>query len=104
MNTSGHDAEAACQDCLKWFFSEYKCLVHLQDKSVAVLRLLVASGVRLTGNPAGWAAGIVYAVANDGRFPCGVPGFLNADFEKAFGVTMSTVRKRAWAVRRAEVL
>lgn len=104
MNTSGHDAAAACSDCLKRFFSNHKHLVHLQGYSDEVLRLLVAAGVQLTGSPASWAAGIVYAVANDAKRPCGVSGILNADFERAFGVTMSTVRKRVGAVQRAEVL
>jgi hypothetical protein len=36
-----------------------------------------------------------------GLLPCGVPGLLNADFERMFGVTMSTVRKRSAQVDRA---
>lgn len=40
------------------------------------------------------AAGIIYAVNNDGRFPCGVPGVLNSEFEQFMGGTMSTIRYR----------
>ena len=48
------------------------------------------------GNPAGWAAGLLYWIVNDNdRIPCGVPGISNADLEKCFGVSMSTIRKRA---------
>lgn len=104
MNTSQPDAEAVCRDCLNRFFSKYEHLAYLHGNCTEVLRLLVAAGVLLTGSPAGWAAGIVYAVANDAKRPCGVPGILNADFERAFGVTMSTVRKRVGAVQRSEVL
>ena len=49
------------------------------------------------GAAAGWAAGIVFAV---GSADCGVPCVLNSELEKAFGVTMSTIYKRAWAVKR----
>jgi hypothetical protein len=49
------------------------------------------------GAAAGWAAGLVYAVGSRG---VGVPDVFNRDLEKAFGVSMSTIYKRAWAVRR----
>ena len=59
------------------------------------MRFLVADDEPLLGKPSGWAAGIVYALANRYRQPCGVPGLLNKDLEKFFGVTMGTIRNRA---------
>ena len=57
---------------------------------------LLASGKPLRGDPAGWAAGLLYWIVNDDdRIPCGVPGISNADLEKCFGVSMSTIRRRA---------
>jgi hypothetical protein len=49
----------------------------------------------LAGKPAGWAAGLIYGAANLGRQPVGVPGLLNSEFTKFFGVSMETVRRRA---------
>ena len=49
----------------------------------------------LLGRSAGWAAGIVYALANRYRIACGVPGLLNKDLEEFFGVKMETIRNRA---------
>jgi hypothetical protein len=45
--------------------------------------------------PEGWAAGMIYAVANLDRQACGVPGLLNSEFIEFFSVSMETVRKRA---------
>jgi hypothetical protein len=42
---------------------------------------IIALGTTMTGIPAGWAAGIVFAVGSHGR---GVPDILNRDFEEAF--------------------
>jgi hypothetical protein len=55
----------------------------------------VAADEPLAGKTEGWAAGIIYGVANLGRHPCGVPGVFNSEFEKFFGVPMETVRRRA---------
>ena len=46
---------------------------------------------------AGWAAGLVYAIGSRG---VGVLDVFNRDLEKAFGVSMGTVYKRAWAIKR----
>ena len=59
------------------------------------LRMLRASEKPLKGKVEGWAAGIIYAVGTYDRPPVGVPGVLNADFEKIMGVTMGTARHRA---------
>lgn len=103
MNTIDTDIELACRDCLDTFFASYRH-PELQKRVAKALRFLLASGEPLLGKPAGWAAGIVYALANDGRFPCGVPGVLNADIEEFFGVSMGTIRKRAAHVQRALLL
>ena len=78
------------------FLAEYPN-AQLRGQSERVLRELEAKGHSLNGKLGGWAAGIVYAV---GSTVCGVPGVLNAEMEKAFGVSMSTVYRRAAAVRR----
>jgi hypothetical protein len=86
----------ACRESLKRFFAQYPNASSEAESK----RVLADLGTRgdLTGRAAGWAAGIVYAVSSRG---CGVPGILNRDLEKAFGVSMSTVYQRAADVRRA---
>jgi len=64
--------------------------------------MLRASEKPLKGKPEGWAAGIIYAVTTGGRFPCGVPRWLNTEFEQFMGVTMGTARYRAARVREAQ--
>jgi hypothetical protein len=65
-----------------------------------VLRFLAAGEVAMEGKPSGWAAGIIYALANRGKRACGVPWLLNRELEEFFDVTMSTIRKRAAQVER----
>lgn len=67
----------------------------MQKRAVKALRFLAAAEKPLLGEPAGWAAGIVYELATRGRRACGVPGILNSDFEELFGVSMGTIRRRA---------
>ena len=95
MSTTPSGPEA-CRQLLAEFFAEYPN-VQLRGQSERVLKELEAEGHALPGKPGGWAAGIVYAV---GCTVCGVPGVFNRELEKAFGVSMSTVRRRAAAVRR----
>lgn len=90
--------ESACREHLNRFFVAYPDPVR-QQKSMKALRLLRASDKPLAGKSEGWAAGIIYAVATDGRTPCGVPGVLNSEFERFMGVTMSTTRYRAARVK-----
>ena len=73
----------------------------MQKGAMKALRFLAASNEPMRGKPESWAAGIVHAMATRGRRACGVPGILNADFEWFFGVSMSTVRRRAAQVERA---
>ena len=90
--------ESECRSHLDRFFAAYPNAA-LEKQVHKALRLLRASEKPLQGKTEGWAAGIIYAVANDGRFPCGVPDILNADFERFMGVTMNTVRTRAARVK-----
>ena len=72
-----------------------------QKAAMKALRFLAAGDEPMHGKPESWAAGIVYAIANRDRRACGVPGMLNAEFEEFFGVSRSTIRKRAAQVERA---
>lgn len=75
----------------------------MQKTAMKALRLLAADDEPMRGKPEGWAAGIVYALANRDRRACGLPGMLNAEFDDFFGVTMSKVYNRAAQVERAMV-
>jgi len=98
MSATTTTFESNCREHLDRFFAAYPNAA-LEKQTHKALRLLRASEKPLQGKPEGWAAGIIYAVANDGGIPCGVPDILNADFERFMGVTMSTVRTRAARVR-----
>ena len=89
-----------CREHLDRFFTSYGD-AKMQKAATKVLRFLAVGDEPIRGKPEGWAAGIVYALANRDRRACGVPGMLNAEFEEFFGVTMSTVYKRAAQVERA---
>lgn len=99
MNTSDREMEQACRDLLDSFFASYRHR-EMQKSAGKALRFLLASGEPLLGKPPGWAAGIAYALTTAGRYPCGVPGVLNADVEEFFGVSMGTICKRAARVAR----
>ena len=83
--------EVECRAKLDQFFAAYPDAL-MQQRAMKLLRLLRTSEKPVKGKADGWAAGIIYAIATDGRQPCGVPGLLNADFEQVMGVTMSTTR------------
>ncbi len=93
------DYEKACCVCLDDFFSCHGGQ-GMERNAKKILRFLVAGEEKMGGKPEGWAAGAVYALANRNKWACGVVGILNADFECFFGVSMSTVRKRAAQVDR----
>jgi transcription initiation factor TFIIIB Brf1 subunit/transcription initiation factor TFIIB len=83
--------EETCAQLFNTFFKKY-------PKRTAVALLAVMKRQKsFPGKHEGWAAGIMFAVCSRG---CGVPDVMNSEVEEAFGVTMSTVRKRAWAVKR----
>ena len=69
----------------------------LRDRVSVAMASLLKHKMAVSGQPGGWAAGIIYAVGNMGS---GVPGVINSQLEKSFGVTMATIRKLAWAVSR----
>ena len=94
MATTNSDAERQCREHLDRFFASYRNAA-LKRSCQKALRFLTALDDPVRGKPEGWAAGIVYAVANRYCRPCGVPGILNADFERFSGVSRSTIRKRA---------
>jgi len=50
------------------------------------------------GKLGGWAGGIIYALTNHYRRSCGIHGLLNKECEEFFGVSMSTIYKRAWSI------
>ena len=98
MQAMSEEFEAACRAQLEKYFAAHPDAA-MQKQAMKYLRMLRASEKPLTGQPEGWAAGIIYEIANDARRACGVPGILNADFEKLMGVTISTARLRAARVR-----
>ena len=100
MHVKQSRVNGACSDHLDRFFASYGD-AKLQKAAMKALRFLAASDEPMRGKPEGWAAGIVYALANRDRQACGVPWMLDAEFEEFFGVTMSTVYKRAAQVDRA---
>jgi len=89
-----------CRDHLDRFFASHGD-AKKQKAAAKALRVLAAGDEPMRCKPEGWAAGIVYVLANRDRRACGVPRMLNAEFEEFFGVTMSTVYKRAAQVDRA---
>lgn len=90
--------EAVCRVHLDRFFATYPQAT-MQERAHKVLRMLQASNKPLRGKAEGWAAGILYLIFTDGRFPCGIPGILNEDFETLLHVSMKTARYRAARVQ-----
>jgi hypothetical protein len=99
MSASEQDLEFACREHLERFFTAHPNAV-LQKRAMRALRFLRLADKPLVGKAAGWAAGIVYAMATQDRRACGVPGVLNSEFEKTMGVSMGTARKRAAQIER----
>lgn len=98
MDVISPDFEAACRAQLDRFFEAYPDAT-MQKLAIKALRMLRASEKPLRGKAEGWAAGIIYFVATDGHFPCGVPNMLNAEFAQFMGVAMETARRRSGRVR-----
>jgi hypothetical protein len=90
--------ESECRASLDRFFAAYPDTA-MQARTLKTLRMLRASDKPLKGKAEGWAAGIIYAVGTDGRFGCGIPRVLNAEFVELMGVSMETARYRAARVR-----
>ena len=88
--------EETCAQLYNAFFKKHPN-DKLRKRTAVALLAVMKRQKSFAGKHEGWAAGILFAVCSVG---CGVPDVTNADLEKAFGVTMSTVYKRAWAVKR----
>ena len=91
--------KSACREHLERFLGDHPNTA-MQKRALKALHFLIVSDNPLVGNPAGWAAGIIYAVANRDRQACGVPGLLNREFAELFGVSIGTIRKRAAQINR----
>jgi hypothetical protein len=96
---TNRDCELACRKRLERFFGDHPDAA-MKKRALKALRFLTVSDEPLAGKPEGWAAGIIYAVANRDRQACGVPGLLNSEFEVLVGVSMGTIRKRAAQIER----
>ena len=90
--------ESDCQALLDRFYKAHPDDA-MQKRARQALRFLRTSEKPLKGKPEGWAAGILYAVANDARIPIGIPGALNTEFKALMGVKMRPVCERAARVR-----
>jgi len=80
MGMTNRNYELACRKLLERFFEEHPDAA-MKKRVMKALRFLGVCDKPLAGRPEGWAAGIVYAVANRDRQACGVPGLLNSEFE-----------------------
>jgi len=100
MGATNDDMQRQCREHLDRFFASYRD-AKMQKAAMKALRFLAAGDEPMGGKLEGWAAGIIYALANRYCQACGVPGMLNAEVEQFFGVTMNTVRRRAAQVERA---
>ena len=84
-----------CRRLLTAFFRKYPN-ERIRMAANRALAMLVACRLRWSGKPGGWAGGLVYAISSIG---VGVPGVLNRELEEVFGVSMSTIYKRAAKIR-----
>lgn len=99
MVLMNRDFELACREQMETFFGAHPDAA-MQKRALKALRCLAVGDEPLAGKPEGWAAGIIYALANRDRQACGVPGLLNSEFAALFGVSMGTIRRRAAHIER----
>ena len=99
MIATNKTVDPSCQQLLTAFFTKFPDTL-LQDEVNHALKRLLAYPTPMAGKPGGWAGGIIYAVANQGRRACGLPGLLNQECEEFFNVSMETIYRRAWQIRR----
>ena len=92
--------DQACQRLLTAFFKKFPN-PHLQVEANRILKRFLALKIPMSGNPGGWAGGIVYAISSIG---VGVPGVLNSELEKVFNVSIGTIYKRAAMIRKLLVM
>ena len=90
------------QTCLRLINAYYKKFPnpHLKNEAVKIINDLQDMKFLMPGKPGGWAGGIIYALANQYRRACGIPGLLNKECEEFFDVSMGTIHKRAAMIRR----
>ena len=94
MAATIQDIEQECRRLLRRYFS--RCPnPELEKSAMKVLKFVMTSDQILRGDPAGWAGGIVYVLANRYRYPMGIPGLLNAQAEKFFEISMGRIKYRA---------
>ena len=89
----------ACRELQAAYFSRFTN-TRLQAQANSTLKSLLVHDIPMPGKPGGWAGGIIYATANQCRRACGVPGLLNKECEEFFNVSMGTIYRRAWQIRR----
>jgi len=89
METLSLDFENQCRVLVDSFFAAHPD-PFIQARAHKAMRLLRASEKPLKGKVEGWAAGVIYFAATDGRIHCGVPGLLNRECETFTGVSMGT--------------
>jgi hypothetical protein len=90
--------DKTCHQYLADFFKKFPN-PPLQRNANAMLRSLLDFKFPMPGKSGGWAGGIIYALANQYKRACGIPGLLNSESEAFFDVAMSTIYKRAWKIR-----
>ena len=96
MSTPIHDKvefASICRSMLAKFSTSFPD-EHFYAAALSSLESLLAQRDCCDGKPGGWAGGIVYAIARHGREASPLT-FLNSELEAVFGVSMSTIRKRA---------
>lgn len=98
MDVIAAEFEVECGKHLDRFFAAYPDDV-MENRAQKALRMLRASEKTLKGKAEGWAAGIIYAIAADGHFPCGIPNVLSADFAALMQVPMEITCYRAERVK-----
>ena len=69
MTETKQNLQQQCQAQIERFFARYPNPV-LQKSAAKALRFLAATDEPLRGKPEGWAAGIIYALANRDQRPC----------------------------------
>jgi len=92
-----------CQQLLAVFFTKYPD-ARLKIEADRTLKRLMAQKVPMLGRPGGWVGGIIYALTNQYRRPCGIPGLLNKECEEFFNVSMETIYRRAAMIKKMSVI
>ena len=92
-----------CQQLLVAFFTKYPN-ARLRIETDRTLKRLMAQKVPMPGKPGGWVGGIIYALTNQYRRACGIPGLLNKECEEFFKVSMDTIYRRAAMIKRLSVI